>query len=424
MLAQSSFRHVDTNTLIIMRNKLFYGLLFVFGLSYGQFADEYKGGMNIKFNDDGSKYLRFITWGQFWFQENEGNHPNDGISVRRARVLMYSQINKRFLIVTHFGLNSLNDNNLSPTGKNGDTQLFLHDAWGEFNVIPELQIGAGLHYWNGISRYNSASTLNFLTLDNNRSSWSTLGLTDQFARHLGIYAKGKIGKFEYRASINDVLTNSLDGNAGTVLQDGQELYLGKALLNEGKYAYAGYFEYQFLDSEANLLPFKVGTYMGTKKVFNVGAGFFYHPEGIAKNNGGILESGDVSHVSADVFYDSPVGASGGSITAYAMFQNSKMGDDYLNGRIYGNGSQVYAQAGYLIPKGGEEENKFKNRFQPYAAYSHRDFKGLIEPAKELRLGTNWYIDGQNAKLTIEYQKAFDLPKGQDDQLTIQAMIYL
>ncbi len=406
-----------------MSNKFLTIFLLLSAMAFGQYADEYKGGATIKFNEDGSKYLRFITWGQFWYQENEGNNPNDGISIRRARVLMYSQINKRFLIVTHFGLNSLNDNNLSPTGKNDHTALFLHDAWGEFNVIPELQIGAGLHYWNGISRINSASTLNFLTMDNNRSSWSTLGLTDQFARHLGVYAKGKIGKFEYRASVNDVLTNSLDGDASTVLEDGDEKYLGKALLNEGKYAVSGYFEYQIFDGESNLLPFKVGTYLGTKKVLNVGAGFFHHSDGIVKNNGGVLEGKDVTHLAADVFYDSPIGEKGGAITAYAQYQHSEMGDNYLNGRIYGNGSQFYAHAGYLIPK-NSEEHKFRNRFQPYAAYSHRDFKGLAEPAQELRLGTNWYIDGQNARLTVEYQKAFDLPKGSDDMLTIQAMIFL
>lgn len=394
-----------------------------FGFAFGQYADEYQGGLNLKLNEDGSKYVRFITWGQFWFQDTEGSSPNDGFSIRRARVLMYAQINKRFLLLTHFGLNSLNDNNLSPTGKSNDAELFLHDAYGEFNVIPEVQIGAGLHYWNGISRANNASTLNLMTLDNNRSSWSTLGLSDQFARHLGLYAKGKIGKFQYRAAINDALTNTLDGDASTVLAVGQEAYLGKALLNKGKYAYAGYFEYQFLDSESNFLPYKVGTYLGSKKVLNIGAGFFAQPDGLVKNNGGTLESENVSHIGVDVFYDSPLGESGGALTAYALYQNSDMGDDYLAGRTYGNGSQFYASAGYLLPKKAES-NKYRNRFQPYVAYSHRDFKGLPEPAKELRVGTNWYIDGQNAKLTVEYQKAFDLPERQNDMVTVQAMIFL
>ncbi|MFN3876037.1 MAG: porin, partial [Flavobacteriales bacterium] len=38
-------------------------------------------------------------------------------------------------------------------------------------------------------------------------------------------------------------------------------------------AYAGYLMWQFLEQESNVLPFTVGTYVGTKKVFNIGAGF-------------------------------------------------------------------------------------------------------------------------------------------------------
>ena len=49
-----------------------------------------------------------------------------------------------------------------------------------------------------------------MTLDNNRQSWSTLGLSDQFARHLGVFAKGELGKLQYQVSINDAITNGLD----------------------------------------------------------------------------------------------------------------------------------------------------------------------------------------------------------------------
>ena len=111
------------------------------------------------------------------------------MSIRRARILTYSQINKDFLILTHFGLNSLNANNQSPLGRGEESQLFFHDVWGQYNLNANHAIGAGLHYWNGISRLNNQSTLNIMTLDNNRQSWATIGLSDQFARHIGIYAK-------------------------------------------------------------------------------------------------------------------------------------------------------------------------------------------------------------------------------------------
>ena len=83
---------------------------------------------------------------------------------------------------------------MSPTGTGDGSQLFVHGVWAEYSVATDHVIGGGLHYFNGISRLNNQSTLNMLTLDNNRQSWSTIGLSDQFARHLGIFAKGKFGK--------------------------------------------------------------------------------------------------------------------------------------------------------------------------------------------------------------------------------------
>jgi hypothetical protein len=129
-------------------------------------------------------------------------------NVRRARVLMYAQINKDFLILTHFGLNSLNANNLTPTVKGESSQFFLHDLWTQYSLGTDHAIGGGLHYWNGISRLNNQSTLNIMTLDNQRQAWATLGLSDQFARHIGFYAKGAIDKFQYRVSINEAMTNN------------------------------------------------------------------------------------------------------------------------------------------------------------------------------------------------------------------------
>jgi hypothetical protein len=408
-----------------LRKVLLIGF-FCFGLTigHGQNASEYTDGMKVKLNDEGSKYLRLIGMGQFWFQDNEGHNASDGFSIRRARIMMYSQVNDRFLLFTHFGLNSVNSNNLSPTGKSTDVDFSLHEAWAQYKVTSNFYLGAGLNYWNGISRLNNASSLNLLTLDVNRSSTPTIGLSDQLGMGFGIYSKGNFGKFTYRISLNEALKNTLDGNSSTVLQEGEEKYLGKSLLDKGKYAVAGYFDYQFLDKEADLLPHKAGTYLGAKKVFNVGAGFYHHSNGLVKMKDGELYGKDITQFAVDAFYDAPIGNNGAALSAYANYQHSDM-DKYLNGNIVGNGEQFYAHVGYLIPKKEKEgENKFKNRFQPYVAYSNRNFSGLKEAAKELRFGSNWYVDGQNAKITVEYQKAFDKPNDNDDMITVQAMIFL
>ena len=402
-------------------------LLITIGISdlNAQYASEYDGGLVVKLNPEGNKYIRFILWGQTWFQDYEGKNVNDGFSIKRARVLAYSQINDRFMILTHFGANGIYDNNLSPMGKSTDVTFFLHEMFLQYKVTDNLAIGAGVHNFGGISRGNGQGSINMLTLDNNRGDWSTLGLSDQFTNHLGVFAKGRIGKLNYRLALSDAITNTLDGNATTELQNGQEKYLGKAILGEGKYAISGYFDYQFLDQESNVLPYRVGTYLGAKKVFNIGAGFFNQSNAIVrKDNAENLIGEDVTHFAVDAFYDTPIGKNS-SITAYAKYQNSDMGEKYLQGNVVGDGNQFSGHVGYLLPKNIKEgESKFRNRIQPYVGYSHRDFRGLIEPAKELKVGGNWYIDGQNAKISVEYQHAFDQPKKSDDMFTIQAMILL
>ncbi|GAL65816.1 hypothetical protein [Jejuia pallidilutea] len=168
--------------------KKLYALLFclaLFGLQnmYSQGSPDYSGGLKVNLNEDGSKYFRIISWAQIWAQHNpdrpldaNGNEQSElNFSLRRARMLMYAQISKDFLILTHFGLNSLNADNMSAIGTGERSQLFFHGVWGQYRLTDNHAIGGGLHYWNGISRLNNQSTLNMLTLDNQRQAWATLG---------------------------------------------------------------------------------------------------------------------------------------------------------------------------------------------------------------------------------------------------------
>ncbi len=89
------------------------GLLFS-AYSFSQGSPDYGAGMKFNLNEDGSKYMRVIAWGQMWGQYND-NLPDDKkafeFSTRRARILTYAQITPKFLVLTHFGLNSLNADN-------------------------------------------------------------------------------------------------------------------------------------------------------------------------------------------------------------------------------------------------------------------------------------------------------------------------
>ncbi|GAL88534.1 hypothetical protein [Jejuia pallidilutea] len=413
--------------------KKLYALLFclaLFGLQnmYSQGSPDYSGGLKVNLNEDGSKYFRIISWAQIWAQHNpdrpldaNGNEQSElNFSLRRARMLMYAQISKDFLILTHFGLNSLNADNMSAIGTGERSQLFFHGVWGQYRLTDNHAIGGGLHYWNGISRLNNQSTLNMLTLDNQRQAWATLGLSDQFVRHIGVYLKGNFNKLQYRISINDAITNNLQANT-TPTSNGAAVYSGRRLLGskDAGRTYAGYFDYNFLDQESNFLPYKVGTYLGGKKVFNVGAGFFLHPNGAVSADGsGALTGEDVSIFGIDAFYDAPVGDNGAAITAYALAQFNDYGKNYTLGRTYETGSLIHGHLGYVIP------SESKTKFQPYFQFDNRQIDALNDAASSFGIGANVYFSGHNSKLTLEYFSTKYANTDAVGTLTLQAMIYI
>lgn len=364
--------------------------------------------MTLKLSEDGGKYIRFLTWHQIWLQ---GGSEQDGmnVSIRRSRFLVYAQISPRFLILSHWGLNSLGPNHLTanPNSQTANNRalLFLHGAWNEFAVAPKkLHVGAGLHYWNGISRLTSQSTLNMMTLDNAGSgnsdarlfAWAKITTSDQFARHLGIYAKGTLGKFQYRVSANNARNNigALNNTVPTYQVNNSGIKSDST--NIGTWNYAGYFKYDFLDGESDKLPYFVGTYLGKKKVFNIGFGFNIHPDALAVGESlASAEREGVNHFSVDAFYDAPLNDDL-AINALGAFYNFDYGgSDTFNsgGLVPGSGNVIYGQVGLLFQKA---------KLMPYLAYNHVDLDVTPESSNELALGLNYYVNGHFAKITAEY----------------------
>lgn len=403
--------------------------------------------LKLSLNEDGSKYVRFIMWHQLWSETNNmadngagGGFESMNTSIRRSRFLAFAQVSPRFLILTHWGLNGLNAGTMNTLGSRGDgPQLFLHDAWAEFMVHKSLYVGAGLHYWKGMNRLANSSTLNFMTLDATRPfiGWHSLGYSDQFARHMGIYAKGAIGKFDYRIAMNDPLVNSFDGRHGAF--NGETLYNTAWLENAGEdvstgKVLEGYFRYNFWDTESTKLPYAVGTYMGKKKILGVGAGFFSQANGtstanittdINGNTTRTYTANNVLHLSADAFLEMPVNNGEGAINAYATLMQFNYGDDNYSGLWGGTGTAFYGHLGYFIKKA---------RIMPYVAYQYRSYKKYqddnnpdTDNGSSLNAGVNYYINGHNAKLTLEYHQITNRPvNGSTDvsQIRLQAHVFL
>jgi hypothetical protein len=378
----------------------------------GQGKDAYDGGLTVKLNEDASKYFRFITWNQVWMEANvDGTGLQTDFTLRRSRVLMYAQINKHFLILTHFGVNRLNVANMgtmSPTARPGaHGQFLMHDAWAEYLIFDKkLHVGAGLHYWNGVSRLSNQSTLRLLTLDAPAFNWFHIGTSGQLARHLGMYAKGRLGKFDYRIAYNEALLNPVRGRTfvntpGASYYGNQE---GSDLASPQGKVLTGYFNYQFLDAESNRLPAFSGTYLGAKRVFNVGGGFYAHFNAIGINDREgmqIARKEDALTLGFDVFYDTPLGSKHAALTLYGVLYQHDWGHKTYGGTGgVGTGTIGYAQAGYVLPT----SKPAMLRIQPYASYAMKDLEGLGKSLSDFNIGTNLFFYGHHSKLTIEYRR--------------------
>ncbi|WKN30047.1 porin [Porifericola rhodea] len=460
------------------RVTFFLTLLSIFASSTAAFAqgsDLYKGGIHIPVGQDSSKYIRIILLNQFWAKWTENNPGTVGadgelaehsfdIGVRRARATVYSQISPRFLIFTQFGINNQTFINGGAPGQGPKKpQMFFHDAWTQYTVVPgvnpltketnvfSLDLGMGLHFWNGVSRFSNASVASFMTVDLPVYNFPNIERTDQFGRQYGIFAKGKAGPLDYRFHMNKPFVYS------ELNQVNEERAVN---IPSDKVAWGGYVAYEFLEREGNLLPYRTETYVGSKKVFNLGAGFYHQPEasGILAANA-TLEKQDHTAWAVDAFLDYPFGVQGMAVTAYSVLYNYNYGTNYYRSvgimntasgqtaapagfdeavsvdgfgnaePLLGTGSIWMTQAGLLLP--GDLIGSL-GKLQPFARLESKNLDYLDDNVFQTDFGINWFIEGQNAKITLQYgtrevfirQGSNIISDQRKGQWTLQTQIYI
>jgi hypothetical protein len=402
------------------------------------------GDLKIKFDEEGSKYLKFGFSNQIWLRSIE-NNPGTAVNgvpqsttydagIRRMRITALTQLSSRYLLFFQIGINnqSFISGGGTGTGANGagkKPSIFFHDAYNEFVVIPKLDdqskkendfslnVGAGLHNWNGVSRLTNGSSSKILSADMPVFNFNTIEASDQFSRQLGVFTHGEWKRLGYRMNINKPFATNLIPKVGNGAIDNN---------GSGKLSFAGYFDYQFFDKEERITAALSGTHLGKKKMLNIGTGFYSTKEGtISQPITGVFEKHDVKIFGADVFADLPVGPKNKqmAITLYSVYYNYNFGPNYIrttglmnpgtadpnfsgivakegfgNSKyLLGTGQIWYTQAGFLLPKFSD-----KVRIQPFATYAMKKFEALSETGSFYDLGTNFLLDGHNAKITMQY----------------------
>ena len=401
------------------------------------------GDLNIKLDDSGERFLKFNLNSQVWLrsiENNPGTLVNDieqkntyDAGLRRMRIAMQAQISSAYQIYVQIGINnqSFNSGGGAGTGANGQGKkppIFFMDAYNELAIIPQkdfttkkennfnLYVGAGLHGYNGISRLSNASTAKILMVDLPIFNYPNIEVSDQFARQLGVFVRGEYNKINYRFSVNKPFATNNQPKVGQIVDNNQE----------GKLSYNGYVMYNFFEKESSSTAFFPGFYLGTKKIFNIGAGFYTTNNAtLAQPEEGVYKFYNQSVLSADIFADLPIGLKSKemSLTFYSAFYKFDFGKNYLrntgimnpgtidsnyngliamegagNGRnLLGTGNVWFTQAGFTLPKFND-----KVKLQPFAAYTLKDLNGLNQIGHFYDFGANLFILSQSAKISYQY----------------------
>lgn len=381
--------------------------------------------MKYKLNASGTHYIKGSFVAQVWLRTSEMNpgttifgtpaNAYSDIGIRRMRMAVWAQLTDRVFFYTQYG-----ENNFNFLAKR-NVNSYFHDVVTEFKVIPQLSIGAGLTSWNGLARFASPGVGTIMGIDVPLYQQATNGITDQFLRKLAVYAKGQVGRLDYRVSLAAPMAaqNSLTPIPAISTESNFSMAAPKMQAQS-------YVVWQFLDKEDNTLPYGIGTYLGKKKVLNVGVGIIHQKDAMWHlDSVGDTASTAMTLINADVFLDMPVNKKGSAVSAYAAATHYDFGHNYLRNNnpmnpgtdivpgkgtlngpgigfpMIGTGQTFYGQFGYKFRDGFIKKT---GTIMPYVTAQYSQFQKLSEPMLMCSGGINWYVYGtHNAKLTLDYQ---------------------
>lgn len=394
--------------------------------------------LRLKLNEDGSHYVKFNILGQLWFRHNQSNPgttvlkesaaKTTDIGIRRLRFQFFGQLTDHAFFYIHFGqdnFNFLSSRKFTP---------FIQDALAEYKIkkgSEALIIGGGLTIAAGLSRFTQPQLPNIMSTDLPVFAFPTFDLTDQSARKLSLYARGQVGKLDYRIVLSDPFPISTSGTPLPALSPtGYPVTSNSNFAQRGNHLqYQGLFIWNLLEREPHLVPFMPGTYYGTKKVLNLEGGLISQKNATwsSKDSGQTADYHSLTCWSVAVFYDAPLNKNKGTaLDAYVGYFNTQYGSGYMRyvgvmnpadgpaasvnyfpgsqGNafpMYGTGNVIYSQLGYLFKK--DLLGKNNGTLMTYATLQTANYDRLDKQMTVFNLGTNWFIKGNTIKISLDYQ---------------------
>jgi hypothetical protein len=378
-------------------------------------------GTFVKFlNEEKTHYVKFNGYAQIWARYtnmNPGSKIDESIlrntadlSLRRLRMKMSIMPLNNFLFVVQAGTTNLT--NLS----NSENSFELLDAYGEYRPNKMINIGFGKSNWKGLSRFASGPSATLL-YDVPLISIANVNRTDLTLRNYNIYAKGQLGRLDYRL----IIAKPFIPSPGTPVQ---KISVFNNLAP--KTNLSGYMKWEFFDKEANAGAVSAGSYLGKKKVLALGIGAEYQKDALWNLNKLDTVLNSMKMFSADLFFDTPLNKERGTaFSLYAAAFRHNYGPNYIrnfgvnnmangvdsrsasfNGSgnsypVVGTGNSFVLQAGYTLPY--FDQRKKTTRLMPAAAMQYSRFDRLADPMITYDLGLSLLLKDHASKLVFNAQ---------------------
>lgn len=379
-----------------------------------------QGLLRYNLDEKGETYLRASVRAQFWAQYTQLNPGSliDGqpaqdhfdLSARRLRINLAGQVSPRLYFFICVG-----ENNLRYTDP-AAIDIRPLDYHVEYAFGKALEVGLGKSGWQGLSRWNVRSSRSMLGLDAPLFALSTVNRIDDLGRYHGLWLKGQAGRWDYRLAINQPRRYD-SGTPGA--------YADFANIRPHLQPSA-YLKYQFWDLESNKSAYSAGTYLGEKKVLNLGAGFMRQERAMWSGSESDTLYHPLSHFAADAFMELPLSTlRGDALNVYLGAYRYGFGPGYLrnlgannpangldpelatfNGTgnafpMMGTGNTVFLQIGYLLGRNVLGEGG--PRLQPHFSMQYAQYERLDEPTRVYDLGLNVLFRKHASKLSLNAQ---------------------
>ncbi|WP_029283351.1 hypothetical protein [Pedobacter sp. R20-19] len=371
-------------------------------------------------NEDKTHFIKFSGYAQLWARYTElnpGSKVNESLrkstadlSLRRLRMKMVVNLIDHFTLIFQGGTTNLTYLDDS------ESSFDLLDAFGEYKFSEKLSIGAGRSNWKGLTRFASGPTstllydVPFLDLGN-------VNRTDLTLRNLNIFAKGQLGRLDYRI----ILAKPYISAPTKPIQQ----ISGFNNLSV-KPNLSAYLKWQFFEQESNAGSTAVGSYLGKKKVLALGIGAEFQKDLMWHMAGADTILNDMKLYSADVFYDTPINVQKGtSLNIYAAVFYHDYGPGYVrnlginnmangldastasfngSGNAYpvvGTGNSFIFQTGFSMPYFNQQ--KKKARLMPVIGIQYSKFERLADPMFTYDLGLNLLLRDHASKFVFNAQ---------------------